>query len=177
MSCVITVQLCALVYGTNLIYSERPAYLVFAIDRFEVVSHSEVDESAIPSEIQQEIPLVGPLVTVAKLPADEKEMQQLITEVMSGLPDIERRPEHWELFARNADAVIERARPLAEIAAERPDASELIDAFVSANAATGELLGLPIVGRNGAYCFVLDKTTQKPVGIIEFDPWEESDAV
>lgn len=172
ISCVVTVQLAALIYGTQLIYFERPAYLVFAIDRFEVVSYSEIDAAAIPPEIQQNTPLVGPLFTVAKLPATEEEMQQLLTDVMAGKPDIERRPERWELYSRHARDVLGRARPLTEIAAERPDASERIDAFISARPGTGALLGIPIVGRNGAYCFVLDKETQQPVGVIAFDPWD-----
>ena len=43
MSCIALIQIVALVYGTAIIFSERPYYLVFAVDRFEVLAHRDVD--------------------------------------------------------------------------------------------------------------------------------------
>ena len=42
-----TVQIVALAYGSYVLYIERPAYLVFAIDRIEFVSGKQIDQSAI----------------------------------------------------------------------------------------------------------------------------------
>ena len=36
LALIATVQISALIYGIYILYSERPAYLVFSIDRFEV---------------------------------------------------------------------------------------------------------------------------------------------
>ena len=46
--CIIAaVQLTALIYGINVVYGERPYYLVFAVDRFEVVGKIEIDADKI----------------------------------------------------------------------------------------------------------------------------------
>ncbi|MDH3609511.1 MAG: hypothetical protein OEQ24_09765 [Gammaproteobacteria bacterium] len=41
------VQIAALVYGVQVIFGERPYYLVFAVDRVEVVGKVEVDANKI----------------------------------------------------------------------------------------------------------------------------------
>ena len=41
------VQVAALMYGATIIYQERPYYLVFAVDRFELVARKDLDLSGI----------------------------------------------------------------------------------------------------------------------------------
>lgn len=171
MSCIFAIQLVALIYGTQVIYSERPAYLVFAVDRFEVLAHAEIDPASVPPELSNQKPLTGPLITIARMPATEQGRQKLLDEVLEGKPDIERRPERWELFAPNTELVFARAKPLTEIAAARPDVSTRINDFIESSNATGTLHGIPVRGKNGAYCLVLDQDSRQPVGIIDFDPW------
>ena len=43
MSIIAAIQLAALIYGTTVIFGARPYYLVFAVDRFEIVGKAEVD--------------------------------------------------------------------------------------------------------------------------------------
>jgi hypothetical protein len=172
MSFIAVIQLTALIYGTTVIYQERPYYVVFAIDRFEVLARKEIDPDAIPYDSLREKPFIGPIVAVALFPESEHERQQLLTDVMEGKPDLERRPEYWDVYAKHSSAVLERATPLTELADKRPDARDRIDAFTQSRTDTDELIGIPVVGKKGAFCFVLNKTTRLPVGIINFDPWE-----
>ena len=39
LSIIATIQLAALVFGTTVIYQERPYYAVFAVDRFQVLAY------------------------------------------------------------------------------------------------------------------------------------------
>lgn len=52
LSVIAVIQVSALIYGGMIIYKERPAYIVFNVDRYRVVGFSEVDmaESPIPEQ-------------------------------------------------------------------------------------------------------------------------------
>lgn len=172
MSFIAVIQLTALIYGTMTIYQERPYYVVFAIDRFEVLSRSEIDPDAIPDDSLRNKPFIGPIVAVALFPESEQERQQLLTDVLNGKPDLERRPEYWDVYAKHSADVLERATPLLTLIDERPDARDRIDAFIHSRNDADELIGIPVVGKKGAFYFVLNKSTRLPIGIIDFDPWE-----
>ena len=53
MSLIAVFQISALLYGAYTIYSQRPSYIVFAYDKFDVVAKSEVYENQIPAEIKK----------------------------------------------------------------------------------------------------------------------------
>jgi len=171
LSIIAVIQLSALIYGTTVIYQERPYYVVFAIDRFEVLARTEIDHDAIPHDSLREKPFIGPILAVALFPESEQERQQLLSDVLEGKSDLERRPEYWDIYVRNSASILDRAKPLAVLAAERPDARNKINAFMQSQTDTDELICIPIVGKKGAFCFVLNKATQQPVGVINFDPW------
>jgi hypothetical protein len=161
-----------LVYGTSVIYQERPYYIVFAVDRFEVLAYSEIDPDAITNTELREKPLIGPIMVVALFPESEKERQQLLDDVFAGKPDLERRPEYWDVYVQHFPEIIERASPLAKLADDRPDARDKINAFIRSRTDADELIGIPIVGKKDVFCFVLNKKTQRPIGVIDFDPWQ-----
>ncbi len=175
LSIIAVIQLSALIYGTTVIYQERPYYVVFAIDRFEVLSRTEIDPNAIPYDSLRKKPFIGPIFAVALFPDSEQERQKLLTDVFAGKPDLERRPEYWDIYERHTAGIIERAKPLTELANDRPDARNKIDFFTQSRTDADQLIGVPIVGKKGAFCFVLNRNTQQPVGVIEFDPWVAND--
>ncbi len=172
LSIIAIIQLTALLYGTTVIYQERPYFVVFAVDRFEVLAYTEIDPEAIPSDALRDKPLIGPIMAVAQFPESDEGRQQLLDDLFAGKPDIERRPEFWDTVANQFDDIAKHATPLAIMAAERPDARKKIDAFIASRTDAAELIGVPIVGKEGAFFFVLNKVTQQPVGVIDFDPWE-----
>jgi len=171
LSFIAIVQLTALIYGTTVIYQERPYFVVFAVDRFEVLAYSDINPDAITNDSFHDKPLVGPIMVIALFPESEQGRQKLLDDFLDGKPDIERRPEFWDIYADHFDDIVERATPLAAMADERPDARKKIDAFTESRADTDELIGVPIVGKEDVFFFVLNKSTQLPVGVINFDPW------
>ena len=174
LSVIVVIQLIALIYGTTIIYQERPYYVVFAIDRFEVVGKTEIDPNDIRYDALRKKPLIGPMLVVALFPDSEQERQELLNDVLSGKPDLERRPEYWDVYAKHSASVIERGIPLTKMADKRPDAREKIEAFIQSQAHSDEMVGVPIMGKKGAFYFVLNSTTRRPLGILNIDPWEPS---
>lgn len=175
LSVIVTIQLAAFVYGATTIYQERPYYLIFAVDRFEILAYKDVDSSMIEYEELRRKPFVGPILAVASLPKDQDELQRLIEETLfEGKPDIERRPEFWSPYANRSADVIARATSLAELLARNPQArTEIARVTDTLNSGIDSLAYLPLVGKEASFAFVIDAETATPVAIINVNPWHD----
>ncbi len=172
MAVVLAIQLSALTYGVSVIYSERPCYMVYAVDRFEAVSCSQIDanelkaNSAVPAKQWQQ-----PLYVQAQMPATAEEMQKLIEEVvLEGKPDISERPARWLPMS---DATINDMQrrygwlgdlPLPE--SQQAEAQKLLEKFGE------QLIVVPLTARDNLTGLVLSAKTRQPVGSLDVDPWE-----
>lgn len=175
LSVILTIQLAALVYGTTTLYQERPYYLVFAVDRLEILAYKDVDSSMIEYEELRRKPFIGPILAVASLPEGQDEFQRLLEETaFEGKPDIERRPEFWSPYANRSDDVIARARSLAELLERYPETrTEISKLTESLDAEIDDLAYIPLVGRETSFAFVIDAETATPIDIIDVDPWSD----
>lgn len=175
LSVIVAIQLAALVYGTTAIYQERPYYLVFAVDRLEILAYKDVDSTMIEHQELRRKPFIGPILAVASLPEDQDGFQRLLEEtVFEGKPDIERRPEFWSPYANRSDDVIARARSLAELLERYPEArTEISRLTETLDAEIDDLAYIPLVGREKSFAFVIDAETATPIDIIDVDPWSD----
>lgn len=171
LSVIALIQVSALVYGLTVIYQERPYFVVFAVDRFEVLARKDVDEMDISDPRLKEKSWIEPIYVVASLPETLEEQQRLIDDVIAGKPDIDRRPEFWSPYQEKADEVLGAATPLAEFSQRRPDAEAAAAEFMTAHPDGANFVGLPVIGKQGAYVIVLDPRRTKPVGLLPVDPW------
>jgi hypothetical protein len=178
MSCIAIMQIAAFVYGVTVLYSGRPYYNVFAVDRFYLLAPADIpaeyfrDELVAPERIGAK-PALAPLLVAAVVPDDPARQQQLLTEtVFEGKPDIERRPELWQPYAQQTAAALAKARPLSDLVAARPDAADRIAKFAARlERDVAELEFLPLVARGSDSAIVLDPATGEPLGVLDVDPW------
>jgi hypothetical protein len=173
MCFIAAVQLAALIYGVHVIYGERPYYLAFAVDRFEVIGKVEIDKSMLNYPDLKIKPNQGPILVFADFPADKKEREKfLFSVVMEGQPDLERRPEYYHPYLSHKDKVIEKAKPLAELIKSNGKATIEIDKFLSRQGGKQEdYLYLPLVGKNNDLALAIDKVSGLPVDGISVNPW------
>ena len=173
MCFIAAVQLTALIYGTFVIYGARPYYLVFAVDRFEIVGKAEIDSKKILDLKLTIKPNKGPIMVYTELPKDPEEASKLMFEtVMDGAPDIERRPEYYQLYQPNVDKVLQRAKKLSELIVNDDNNRKEVDKFLKKYPGKkDDLVYLPLKGRNNALALVLDKNTGLPIDGISVDPW------
>ena len=174
LSVIAIIQLSALIYGTNVIFQERPYFVVFAIDRFVVVPKKDVDLTKIQDETLKRKPWRGPIFAFANLPEDNKAREKLMFEVLEGGPDIDRRPEFWSPYAEKIDQVMARAESLATINITSDEAKRLIAGVRARHENADQLLYLPITSNVNVYSMILDPNTKTAVDIVAVDPWEES---
>ena len=117
LSFIATVQLVALIYGSYTLFSERPSYLVFAIDRVSLVSAKSIDKSSIRYADLTQKPS-GRLVNVfSRKPEDAEEFQGFLDSVLfQGMPDLDRRTEYWEPWESGADSIRSAIKSLDDFA-------------------------------------------------------------
>jgi hypothetical protein len=179
LAVIAAIQAAALIYGLSVIYRERPYYTVFAVDRFFVLARGDVvpeqrdDPSLVGSERIGERPSRGPLLVVANRPSDVRGRQRLLEEtVFQGQPDIERRPEFWARYTDETAQVLRAARPLAQLAAARPDsAREIAAAAARHGRSLDDASFLPLTAKNRDLALLLDRVSGAPLGVIDVDPW------
>ena len=173
MSIVAAIQIAALVYGVYVIYGERPYFLAFAVDRFEVIGKAEIDINKIKYPELKNKPAKGPILVYADFPEDREERNKFVFEtVMEGKPDLERRPEYYHPYLSNKEKVIQIAKPLSELVKNESSEQKKIVKFLQKHKGSEDnYLYLPLVGRNNDLALVIDKMSGLPVDGIAIDPW------
>lgn len=176
MAMIALIQISALLYGTSVIYTERPYFTVFAVDRYEVLARGDVEAASLVGTPFTDKPLVGPILAFAQLPSDSQQLQRLIEETLfEGKPDIDRRPEFWLPLGEDArSAILERAQPLSELAARQPESQDEIDALgESIGVDPGAISFVAVMGTEGPLTMVIDNESALPVAALPIDPWSQ----
>jgi hypothetical protein len=172
MYLVAIIQSALLLYGTYTLYQERPYYLVFVQDRFELLARGDIDQGKIPDAALFTKLWARPIYAVASMPADVKEQQRILEETLFfGKPDIHQRPEYWSPYETHLDKVRKRARPIKDLLERYPDKAAVINIAIQNNNGGESLTYLPIMGKKEVFSLLLDGATWAPVDVVSVDPW------
>jgi hypothetical protein len=167
------VEILVLIVAGSMMYEGRPYYVVFAVDRFEVVTIAEVDRKSIRFDEHRNKPLNAPRIVYAELPKDPEEHSRLMDEVVfQGRKDIDRRPEFWRPYANGIQAVRAKSSPLSSLLESNDERSQPARKWLSQQAGkVDEYSYLPLRGKVRDMAMVLQSDVDLPVGIIDVDPW------
>ncbi len=155
------------------ILERRPAYAVFAVDRFEAVTVSEVDIQALQYSQLAVRPMNTPRLIYAELPTDVDVMSRLIDEtVLEGMQDIDRRPEFWKPYAQGMSFIKGAARPLSELLSTSGVRAGSIKQWLARQELPVDAyLYLPVRGRAADGMVILHADIGYPVDVLAVDPW------
>lgn len=175
MSCIIIMQLGALLYGGAIIYQQRPAFVVFVIDRFTTIPASEIDRAQLKHPPFNHSTGVHPLLAQARFPEDPKARQELLFAVLSGREkDIEFHPELYEPYQPDIPQLRSRSVDIQQITARDPEAKRAVERFLTQQGGHLEdYLYLPLKGKNKDIVMALSATDGMPAGWISLSPWLE----
>lgn len=173
------VQSFVLCYGAYKFYQERPVLLVFAIDRFTLVSSNDVNLSELKKVKSRakagsghEYATRGPLMVFAKLPESDAERTSLLKDVMKGEPDLEFRPARYRDYYSNLDTVLQRSFDLGTLSQRSTVNREKIAAFNSDHCVTtGECAYFPLIGKARDMMLVIKRDDGSVIGAIDINPW------
>ncbi len=170
ISVIALLQLSALAYGLYTVADGRPAWLVFAKDRFEMVRIPEIDERKLDeAAAEYRIPSwSGPKWVAAKAPFSSEENNQILFEAVAGGPDIAQRPHLYQPLARQNEAIRQQARPLSALAAFNPtkQIQQLLNLYPTANG------WLPLKASAQDMTVLVNTETAAVIAIVDLRPWD-----
>lgn len=166
------IQLVAMVWGMYTLYLARPYFMVFAVDRFEILARRDVTYP-VNNPAFLDTPLNGPVPLYANMPTDSEQFQRLLQEVMfEGKPDLPFRPEFWSSYEERQHLVLQVSQPLDVLRRARPAAVADIDALVQDNGGEiGNLQFVPGMIDSGSFTVVVEASTGAISGYLATDPW------
>ena len=173
MSCVILLQLGALIYGGTIVYQQRLAFVVFGIDRFTTISASEVDYAQLKDPELKRRFGNGPLLAQIRFPEDPKQRQELMfSVVLEGQKDLDFRAEFYEPYQPDLAQLRSRSIDLDKIAALDQNAKATIAAFLAQQGGQmDDYLYFPLKGKNKDMVMALSARDGMPAGFISINPW------
>jgi hypothetical protein len=172
---IVIVQLAAIGWGSFSLYQSRPYFMVYTVDRFEVMSVRDIDMTTSIDLQFLDKPLAGPILLYANMPKDQAGFQKLLQEVMfEGKPDLQFRPEFWSLYADRQKLALQTSRPLAELRDARPSSITNIDKLVQNNGDDiKRLVFLPAMVNDGHFAVILDSESGAVIENLKIDPFLE----
>jgi hypothetical protein len=162
-------QLGALSYGLWAVAEGRPAWLVFAVDRFELVRVIDIDQRKLgEAAAEYRTPSwFGPQWVVAVVPASSDERNEILTESVFGGIDLAQRPNLYQPLAAQKNVIQQRLLEFSAL----PDsnADESIQAFLQRH--PGADSWLPLRANTQDMVVLMQKATAEVVAIVELHPW------
>lgn len=163
-------QLSALGYGLWTVAEGRPAWLVFAVDRFELVRVLDVDERKLDqTDLTYRQPsLLGPLWVAASNPSDSDERNDLILESVFGGADIAQRPNLYQPLSAQKDAIAQRVLALSKLS--EFNTAEHVNALLAQHPQADSWL--PLRANNQDMVVLMHKASAEVVAIVDLRPWD-----
>jgi hypothetical protein len=158
LTLVALIQLAALGYGLHALALARPLAQVFEVDRFRLISYSDIteaDSKNLPSWFSPWS--VGPVQTLGlRAVSSGSERLESLNAALQGV-DAAQRPQRWQDYSLNTADVLKRSKPLDALRTIHADQLKVVDKAVSEavrnvqmgeTTAADELRWLPIVSRS-----------------------------
>ena len=168
------VQFAALVYGVYVVAIARPVYMVFTVDRFDLVAANEIQReelARVKDPRFKAIPWGKPPTIAVRSPTDPNEQFRVIQSALRGA-DLQTFPQYYVPYEEMARDALRRSRPLERLRKGHPDEAEEIDGTLKKLDRTlADTHYLPLKARARDYSVLLDAKTGAVVGFVKVIPW------
>ncbi len=169
LTVIVVLQLGALSYGLWTVAEGRPAWLVFAVDRFELVRVLDIDERKLDQAdlAYRQSSLLGPHWVAASNPSDSDERNDLVMESVFGGADLAQRPNLYQPLNAQANAIQQRVLELSKLSEfnDIESVSTLLAVHPRADA------WLPLRANNQDMVVLMHKASAEVVAIVDLRPW------
>lgn len=172
LAIVVGLQLAGLAYGLWTVHLARPVHLVFELDRFRVVHAVDI-----PVDLEDKVPRgidsptwTGPTLLAVRPFRNPGESVQATMVALGGI-HLAARPDLWEPYVAARGAVLQAARPAADLRRRFPGEASVIDeAIRSTGRPEAQLAYLPVVARKAtAWTALIDVRSAEVLGFLRLD--------
>jgi hypothetical protein len=167
------VQSVALIYGLSIVLRSRPVFLVAAVDRFSLVSASDIDDQDLADAKPEyrSLSWTGPRIVGANVPRDGSDRLASAISAFAG-KDIDRIPKYYVDYAETADGILARAKPLTALKLKDDRERETIAEAVRKTGQPPEsIVWVPLAARKANLVMLLDGKSGTPLHAADVNPW------
>lgn len=169
-------QSAALAYGMNTVFVGRPAYVVYAVDRFEVSRAYEVDPKSLEIAFKRnnenaKISWLQPKWVGAQSPKDRDRRNEILFASVVGGNDWPQLPELFVPLSEVKQQILERSKPLEalrKIHGNDADTQEKL-----AGLKDSEVKWLPLVSNAKNMTVIVDANSANVLTVLDINPWEK----
>ena len=170
LSVIILIQIAALCYGVFSIEQGRPAWLVYNVDRFELVRKNELVDTNIQQaqpQFQQPSWFKPQYVAIEFAKDIQQRNDEMFAEVLGGI-SIAQRPERYVELTQVTTQIQQRALPLKELEQYNPktDVEKTLAKYPKADA------WLPLKANAIDMVVLVNKESASIIKIVDLRPWE-----
>ena len=170
LSTIILIQIAALCYGVFSIEQGRPAWLVYNVDRFELVRKNElVDTNIQHSQSQFQKPSwFKPQYVASEFAKDTQQRQNdIFTEVLGGI-SLAQKPDRYVELTQAKTQIQQRALPLIELQQynQKTDVEKTLAKYPDADA------WLPLKANAVDMVVLVNKESASIIKIVDLRPWQ-----
>lgn len=167
---IIIIQILALTYGIFNIEKGRPVWLVYSIDRFELIRKNElIQENLKEAQLQfQKTSWLKPQFVAVEFSKDKKQRENdMFAEVFSGI-SIAQKPERYVDFSYARPQIQQRALPFKELESynSKAEVQKTLAKYPNANA------WLPLKANAIDMVVLINKDTTEIIKIVDLRPWK-----
>ena len=173
LAVIATLQVAALLYGISVIAQARPAYVVFAGDRFTVVGANAIDPESLAQAKPpyDTLPLDGPRIVGARVPTHPAEREKVMLLAASGI-DLPVLPRYYLPFTEAAADVKAKSQPLDALLKRKPGAAPAIEqAITGSGVPRARIAWVPVHGRLEVAVALVDTSRGEVVAVVPVDPY------
>ena len=173
LAVIAALQIAALVYGITVIAQARPAFVVFAGERFTVVAANAIDPESLASAKPpfDTLPMDGPRIVGARMPTDPAARERVLLLAAAGI-DLPLLPRYYVPFADVVADLRAKARPIETLEARDAQARDAVAAAIARSQRTRESLGwVPVVGRLETGSAIVDTAKGEVVAVLPVSPF------
>ena len=175
---IVLVQMIALGYGVGTLWTGRPLFYAFSLDRIEVVPAAAFDEQALEKARQLKAAIMPswsslPQWIWAPLPDDPEERKSIIAKAVWGEADVVSMPQYFRPYKDAVTAMQERYLPTQVLMFGGHGLSEVdYQAEITRLGRSEAELGvLPVQGRSKDGAWIFDRTSGKPLVFYPVEVW------
>ena len=170
-------QLGALLYGLYTVAIVRPVYVVYEIDRFQLVYANDLSQEKLDQATYDEfkaLPILGPKWISSKLPDDIDEKNEFLFSVIDGGDDLGKTPKYYIPYDQSHDDIIRHLSDLDELKLYNTSEDSKIDDILAKYADQKDHVGfVPLKGYVLDLTVILDKSNAEVLEIAKLRPWGE----
>ena len=169
LTVIILIQLSALCYGVYTIAQGRPVWIVYSVDRFELVKNNEIiDENLQKARPEYQYPSwLGPQFIAMQLSLDrEQRSKEMFDEVFSGV-SLAQHPERYVDLKQVKSLIQQRSQDL-ELLKNFNDSDQVVKVLAKYPTVTAFL---PLKANAVDMTVLINKENGEVVKIVDLRPW------